>query len=181
MLIMKKITVLLSLGLLASCSSDGTSTTQKEKIITSNDFESVVGWNSNAGTIDKGRAHSGKYAIKVDQDHEFSLTFDMPLGEATPSKLKALHLKAWAFLPSEKASGILGIQIMEPGTDVKQIYGDGIKLGEAVKSYNKWVEVEKDFVLPDNITADQHVRLSLWRAGASEQVLVDDIELSIKE
>lgn len=179
---MKKITVLLSLALLASCSSDDKAgATQKEKIITFNDFESVVGWDDNVGTIDKGRAHSGKYAIKVDKDHEFSLTFDMALGEATPSKLKALHLKAWAFLPSEAAAGILGIQILEPGTNVKQVYGDGIKLGEVVKSYNKWVEVEKDFILPDNITADQHVRLSLWRAGASEQVLIDDVELSIKE
>jgi hypothetical protein len=178
---MKKIIVLLSLTVLGACSSNTEDDIPIDKIITTNDFESVIGWNANTGTIDKGRAHSGKYAIKVDQDHEFSLTYDVALGEVTPRKPRILHLKAWAFLGGYQSTGVLGIQIMEPGVDDKQVFSDGIKLIEAVKSYKKWVQISKDIVLPDNVTAAQHIRLSLWRADASDLILIDDVSLSVKE
>ncbi|GAB3861133.1 hypothetical protein GCM10028822_40140 [Hymenobacter terrigena] len=177
---MKKYIVLLSLGLLSACSSDTKSTSASgDKIITANDFESTAGWDVSPTMLDRGRAHSGKYAIKVDKDHEFSLTFDTPLGQASPTKIKTVHLEAWAFLPSDKSTGVLGVQIMDANN--QQVFGDGIKLGEVVKSHNKWVQVGQDFVLPDNITAAQHIRMSLWRADASDQVLVDDVKLSIKD
>lgn len=178
---MKKIALLLGLAGLGACSGSdtGSDSSSNDKVITANDFESAAGWNVDPNLLDKGRAHSGQYAIKVDQNHEFSLTFDSALGLVTPTKIKTIHLEAWAYLLSDKSTGILGVQIMEP-TGSEQVFGDGIKLGEEVKSYNKWVKVSKDFALPDNITAAQHVRLSLWRADATDQILVDDVRLSIK-
>ena len=62
-----------------------------------------------------------------------------------------------------------------------QLFGDGIRLGDVVKSYGKWVKVEKDIVLPETISALDHIRVSLWRADASDEVLVDDVQLSIKD
>ncbi len=152
--------------------------------ITFNNFEAGGGWSNDAirndpNLLEKGRAHSGQYAIKVDKDHEFSLTFDMALGQIQTHKFKTVHLDAWAFLPSDKATGVVGLQVMEHGTN-KEVYGDGLKLGEVVKTYNEWVPVSKDFTLPDNITLNQHLRLSLWRANASETVLLDDVKLSVK-
>ena len=177
---MKKITALLGLSLLAACSSDDNAPSVSDaKTITANDFESLAGWNVDLGMLDKGRAHSGKYAIKVNKDHEFSLTFDMVLGQATPTKIKQVHLEGWAYLPSDKAAGMLGMQIMGPNG--AQLFGDGIRLGDVVKTYGKWTKVEKDITLPDNITALDHIRMSLWRADATDEVLVDDIRLSIKE
>lgn len=176
---MKKSAALLGLVLLDACASPDNqgSHSPAGRLITANDFESA-GWNVDPALLDRGRAHSGQYAIKVDASHEFSLTFDMALGQATPAKIKAVRLEAWAFLPSDKATGVLGVQIMGGPTNGDQVFGDGIKLGEVVKSYNKWVPVSKDISLPDNITAVQHIRLSLWRAGASDVVLVDDVRLS---
>ena len=182
---MKKFTLLLSLvslGCLGACSSDNTSGgNSNERVITANDFESTAGWNVDPTLLEHGKAHSGQYAIKVDKDHEFSLTFDMALGQATPSKIKTVHLEGWAYLTSEKSSGVLGLQIMGGPTNSDMVYGDGIRLADVVKSYNKWVLVSKDITLPDNITAVQHVRISLWRADATEPVLVDDLRLTIKD
>ena len=174
--------LLLTLALMSACSSadESADNVASNKIITTNDFESVAGWGCvDLATLEHGQAHSGHYSLKVDGGHEFSLTFDMALGVATPSKIKTVRLDAWAYLPSDKATGVLGIQIMEPAGNA-QTYGEGIRLGEVVKEYGKWVKVSKDFVLPDNITAMQHLRMSLWRAGASDYVLIDDIRLSIK-
>lgn len=172
---------LLSLLSLSACSDKNSSGAANDKIITSNDFESAAGWNVDPTLLYRGRAHSGQYAIKVDGEHEFSLTFDMPLAQATPTKIKTVHLEAWALLPSDKATGQLGVQVMKPENLSEQVFGEGIQLQEVVKKYNEWVKVSKDITLPDDITPMQHLRVTLWRAGSSEQVLVDDVELSIKD
>lgn len=173
--------VLFGLTLLNSCSGDKSGSAVGEKVIMANDFESVAGWNVDPTLLDRGHAHSGQYAIKVDQTHEFSLTYDMALGLASPVKVKTVHLEAWAFLPSNKSTGVLGIQLMGGPTNSDGVFGEGIRLGEVVKKYNEWVLVSKDFTFPDNITPLEHIRLSLWRADASDRVLVDDVKLTIKE
>ncbi len=178
---MKNIAALLGLALLGACSSDNKSGTAADaKTITFNDFEAVAGWSIDPGLLDKGRAHSGQYAIKVDKDHEFSLTFDLPLGQVSPRKFRIVHLEAWAFRASEKATGFLGVQVVEPSTG-QQVFLDGIKLLDADKTPNKWVAVSKDIALPDNITSAQHLRFALWRAGSEDTVLLDDVKLSIKD
>lgn len=179
---MKNFTVLLGLALLSACSSDDKAggSTSGEKVITFNDFESSAGWNVDPGMLDRGRAHSGLYAIKADKDHEFSLTFDMALGQATPAKIKTVHLEGWAFRAGNGSTGILGVQVMDAQNPGQQTFGDGIKIGEVVKTTGKWEQISKDITLPDNITAAQHIRLSLWRADGSDAVLVDDVKLSIK-
>lgn len=172
---------LLSFALLGSCTSDkGTGLQVDENTITANDFESLAGWNNDPMALDRGRAHSGQYALKVDNNREFSLTFDSPLMVVSQRKFKTVVMEAWAYLPSERATGILGIQIVDPVTG-QQAYGDGIKLGEEVKSYKKWVPITKEFVLPSDMKTTHHIRFSLWRADATDVVLIDDFKVSIKE
>lgn len=178
---MKNFTFLLGLALLAACSSsdDKSAVEPGTTVITQNDFESLAGWNTAPTALFRGKAHSGSYALKVDQEHEFSTTFDMALGFATPTRIKTLHLEAWAMLPGQKSTGVLGIQIVDPETNA-QVHSFGIKLAEVVKARNKWEKVEADYELPATITSAQHLRLSLWRADAAEVVLVDDIKLTAK-
>jgi hypothetical protein len=148
-----------------------------------NNFEGGGGWSSDpnrndASLIMKGLAHSGQYALRVDQNHEFSLTFDLPLGKISPSKFKGVHLDAWVFMPSAKATAAIGMQIVQPDGSIA-VNGSDIKFGEAIKTYNKWVPVSTDFILPDNIIPAQHLRLFMWRADASEEALLDDVKLSL--
>ena len=182
---MKKIATLLGLSLLGACSSDNAAGPSIDaNTITFNNFESGGGWSNepnrnNPSLVAKGKAHSGQYALRVDKDHEFSLTFDMPLGQISSSKFKTVHLDAWVFMHSDKATGTIGLQIMQPDGSAA-VGGDDLKFRDVVKKYNEWVPVSKDFTLPDNITSAQHLRVFMWRADASEEVLLDDVKLSIK-
>jgi len=183
---MKKIAALLGLSLLGACSSDNaTGPAIDANTITFNNFEAGGGWSNepnrnNPSLVAKGKAHSGQYALRVDKDHEFSLTFDMPLGQISTSKFKTVHLEAWVYMASDKATGTIGLQIMKPDGG-EAVGGDDLKFRDVVKDYGKWVMVTKDFTLPDNITAAQHLRVFMWRADASEEVLLDDVKLSIKD
>ena len=145
-----------------------------------NDFESGGGWLPDPTLVAKGQAHSGQYAMVVNKDHEFSLTFNSTLGMLSPRKFKKLRLEAWAYMPNAAATGNLGIQIMDV-SDQKQVFGDGISFRTAIKEYGEWVPISKDFTMPDNITANEHLRMFLWRSDAQTEVLVDDVKLSILE
>ncbi|WP_324673407.1 hypothetical protein [Hymenobacter sp. GOD-10R] len=178
---MKNLFCVLALAsLLSSCSSDD-KLTVGANTITANDFESLVGWVGDQPTLTKTRAHSGKYALVVDKDHEFSLTFDAVLGQVSPRKLKKVHLEAWAFRPSGNARGVLGIQIVDPAENNKAVGGDGINIADEVKDFNKWVKISKDMTLPDNLVYTQHIRLFLWRGDSSDPVYIDDINFTVAD
>ncbi|MBJ6144258.1 hypothetical protein [Hymenobacter sp. BT559] len=179
---MKNTTLLLGLALLGACSSNNkeVKTTDGATVVTFNDFEAGGGWLPDPTLLAKGQAHSGQYAMIVNKDHEFSLTFNSTLGRLSPRKFKKLRLEAWAYMPDANATGNLGIQLMD-ASDQKQLYGDGISFRTTIKEYGEWVPISKEFVLPDTITANQHLRMFLWRADAQSDVLVDDVKLSIVE
>ncbi|MDJ0364271.1 carbohydrate binding domain-containing protein [Hymenobacter sp. H14-R3] len=187
---MKYLAALVGLASLGACSSkddahDTTDTTIDDKTITFNNFEAGPGWSNDPNRNDvalvtKSRAHSGQYALKVDKDHAFSLTFEMPLGQISNSKFKTVHLDAWVYMPSAQATGTIGLQIIQPQGN-ESIGGGDLKFSDVVKTYGEWVKVSKDFTMPDNITAANRLRLFMWRAGASDEVFLDDVKLSIKD
>jgi hypothetical protein len=145
--------------------------------ITRNDFEAMAGWVSDGSSLTKDHAHSGIYSIKVDKDKEFGLTYQAPLGNVSPHKLRGLAIEAWVFMPSAKANGVLGMQVIDPAQNGQQIFGEGINLGEQVKEYNKWVVVRKEIMLPANVAYTHNLKVFLWRSGATEPVYVDDLSI----
>lgn len=177
---MKNAILLLSLALLGACSADKKEVKASDgaTVVVFNDFETGGGWLSDPTLVAKGQAHSGQYAMVVNRDHEFSLTFNSTLGMLCPHRFKKLRLEAWAYMPNATATGNLTIQIRD-ASGLKLLYGDNISFRTAIKEYGKWVPVSKEFVMPDSITADQHLRMFLWRADAQTEVLVDDIKLSV--
>jgi len=164
-----------------SCGGDDDKKPANGRIVTQNDFESTAGWGVDPALLSREYAHSGVYSITVDPSHEFSLTYEAALGQISPQKFKKIHLEAWVYLQSQKGNASLGVQFTDPAQGNKAIGGEGIDLGQAVKQYNKWVLVSKDFALPDNITSANHLKVFVWRAMASQPVFVDDIRLTILE
>lgn len=165
---------------LAACSSNPELGTPGD-YITRNDFESMMGWVPDASTLTRDHAHSGQYALQVTPEHEYSLTYQAMLGNVSPHKLRGIKLEAWVYLPDEKTTGELSVQIVDPAQDNKQIFSGGINLPETVKEYGKWVQVSKDIMLPDNIAYTHNLKAFLWRAGAASTVYVDDLSIKAIE
>lgn len=177
---MKNFFFVAALASLAACSS-GDDAKVDPNVLTKTSFEEVSGWGIDPTTLTKERAHTGVYAMRVDKDHEFSLTYDVVMGKVSPRKIKKMNLHGWVFLPTDKTAAILGIQITDPDQGNKEVFGDGVKMQETVKDYNKWVEVDKDIELPATIAPTHHLKMFLWRAGAADPVYVDDLTLKVVE
>lgn len=162
---------------LAACSPSGSDQAAAGDYITRNDFESMMGWLPDATALTKEHAHSGSYATMVNPDKEFSLTYNAMLGDMSPHKLRGVTVEAWVFLSDDKGSAKLGLQVVDPDQDNKEVFGDGINLSEQVKEYNTWTKVSKEFLLPDNVTYTQRLKVFLWRSDAASPVYLDDLTI----
>ena len=163
-----------------SCSKDeqNANATNGGTVLTFNDFESLAGWVPENSTLTRENAHSGQYSIKVDPNTEFSLGYDMQLGNVTPRKPRKVRLEAQAYLFSNQSQAKLGLQISDLASG-KTILGDGIQLAEQVTKYRTWTPVSKDIEIPDSVVYSHHIKVFLWRGYFAETAYVDDIKLSI--
>ncbi len=170
----------LSLIVLAACSSD--SGKWVGDYVTTNDFESVLGWGADTNTLTKEHAHSGRFAVRTDADHEYGLTFDLPLKQASEHGLKGVTMEAWVYLPSAQANAALVLQIIDPATnELRVVHSEQVDLLAQVKSYKEWTEVQHTFRLPPGLSPDYHLRLFLWRSSSPEPVYLDDLQVKALE
>lgn len=170
---------LLMVGLVAGC-SDTKQTATRINVLTSNDFESMAGWMPESNTLTREEAHSGIYSIKVDADKEFSLGYDIELGQVTPRKPKKIKLEAWAYIESDKSQAQMGMQIADP-TSGRNIFGDGIVLTDQIKESRKWTAISKEIALPDSIISTYHIKVFLWRSYVPETAYLDDVRVLVVE
>ncbi|WBO84271.1 carbohydrate binding domain-containing protein [Hymenobacter yonginensis] len=179
---MKKLLYALLAVSMASC---GDKTAERPaNQLAGNDFESVDGWmgDNTPNSLTKEKAHSGQYALKVGPAVEYSMGYNNLLGKLSASKLRKIKVQAWVNLPNGKTEAVLVTQITDPANPAaKPIIWEAVKLTDQVKSFNKWVEVEKEITLPDNITYANKISVYLWRTGAAEPAYLDDLIISKSE
>ncbi|NVO85577.1 hypothetical protein [Hymenobacter terrestris] len=167
---------------LAACSSPSSDTAATDAgVLAHNDFESLAGWLPDESVLTKDQARSGKYAIMVDPNHEFSLTYNTLLGNLSEHKPRGLLVEAWVYLPDDKATAQLGMQVVDPDKNNEPTFSDGVALAEVVKEYKQWTKVSKEIVLPPNATYNQRVKIFLWRSNAASPVYLDDLTIKVLE
>ncbi len=166
--------------LLASCSGKGSGKV-RGTLVTQNDFESVLGWNGNAdASLTTEKAHSGKYAVRVGPANEFGYTYIQTLGKMSVPKIKTVTVSAWVWVPSAQAASNLVVAISRSPEQNTPVFYGFIPLAAEAKKYKQWREVSKTFQLPDSVQTTNMLKSYLWRAGATENVYVDDMTLSVE-
>jgi hypothetical protein len=169
---------LLALGMF-SCG--GASSSKPANELTSNDFESIDGWTGGvpSASLTKEKAHSGVYSVKVDPTIDYSLGYNNQIGKLSPVRVKKIKIHAWINLPSSQTPVTLVVEIKKPG-EPKNLLWDGVDLLKEVKpkGFNKWVEVEKTFDLPENTTFDSQLLVYMWRGSSNQPAYLDDLQIT---
>lgn len=180
---MNKAGWVLGLGLLSACHSDPAQGTYVGDIITRTDFEDLLGWGADPAALSRDRAHSGRYAMFVGPSREYSLTYRLPLRDASVHTIKAVEIDAWVYLPSPKAAVSLNVQLGRAiaGGDPNPIYEEQLALLDQVHEFGKWTQIHRTFVLPENVPGESELRIFLWRQSSPEPVYLDDLQVKARE
>jgi hypothetical protein len=175
--------LLTGLAGLTACSGDPRAGQYVGDIITAIDFEQLAGWGSTDLTaLTQQQAHSGRMATFVGPGREFSLTYHLPLGQASVHTLKAVEVDAWVYLPSGKADALLAIQVQHAPVDSGAILYDAqLRLLDQVHAFGSWQRVHKVFILPWDLPGDAELRIFLWRSASAEPVYLDDLTVKARE
>lgn len=176
---MKKLLYVFLAAGMASC---GDKTAEMpDNQLASNDFESLDGWigDNSMPSLTKEKAHSGRYSVKVDPANEFSVGYSNLLGKLSTSRLRKIKIHAWVNIPNATSQAVLVTQLTDPSSPTAStILWEGIKLSDQVKSYDKWVEVEKEIALPDKVTYANKIAVYLWRTATPGTAFIDDITIT---
>ena len=180
LLLARRLAVGAGAALLAACSS-GEEGNWVGDYVTVNDFEALRGWGIDGNSLTRDHAHSGQYATFVSPEREYSLTFDLPLNQASVHTLKGVTVEAWVYLPSPQAAASLEVQVQLPGAENHQGFAGSIKLTDQVKEGAKWTRVRQEFAFPAGLPGEAHLRIFLWRNASSQPVYLDDLKVKALE
>jgi hypothetical protein len=168
------------LGLLAACSGSDAGKWVGD-YVTFNDFEAVRGWAPDASSITRDHAHSGQCATFVAPGHDYGMTYDQPLSEASVHTLKGVVVEAWVYLPNPKDEASLEVQVQLPGGDNRKAFEGSLRLPDQVTEGAKWTKVSKEFAFPAGLPGDAHLRIFMWRNSSQEAVYLDDLRVKALE
>lgn len=162
---------------LVSC---GGSSDKPKGLLIENDFEAMDGWANGCtnASLNKEKAHSGAYSVKVNPGLDFSMGYSNQLGKLSSTSMRKVTVHAWVHVPNDKAPAVLVTEVKNPGQD-KSVFWDGmdmVKEGKA-KGFNKWIEVEKTYDLPESTNYNSQLLVYMWRGSSSQPVYMDDVQL----
>ncbi|MBG8554412.1 hypothetical protein [Hymenobacter guriensis] len=148
-----------------------------EEPLVHTDFDSLVGWVPDAATLRTEQAHSGSYAVRVDEGHEFGLTCNRMLGEASSRRLLGVHVEAWAYRTGEAGGARLGIIVSDPTTNTN-VVDAGVDLEAQLPKPGQWYRVQEDITFPPTVQYQHRLTTFLWRSAASAPVYLDDLTIT---
>ncbi|WP_345054527.1 hypothetical protein [Hymenobacter glaciei] len=171
------------LAVAAGCSSAPETGQWVGDLVTASDYEAVAGWVPGATSLSRDHAHSGRFADRIDAEHTFGLTFQLPLNQASVHALRGLDVEAWTYFSSLKSGGALQVQVWAhgPGQDAKPLYEEQLNLREQVTDSCHWTQVHRRFTLPDNLPGDANLRLFIWGNPSTKPVYFDDLRVKALE
>lgn len=168
---------LLATGLAGCQPRDGRPET-KQRVLMHTSFEELVGWAPELPpTLTTEKAHSGKYALRVDGQHPYSPSFRTELAQLVTHRPRRFTLSAWVWVPSFKDDAVFVMAISDPGNPDHPVYSKNLFMTTS-GPFGAWKQVSRDFDLPINVYSKSLITIYLWNSGASAPVYADDVQLT---
>lgn len=150
-----------------------------ERELLSADFEKLAGWlpPPPAGLTTE-KAHSGRYAIRVDPEHPYSITYRAPLGRLSPHhRPRRVTLSAWVWVPGPEGDARLVAAVYAASDPDHPFFSKNVFLTDS-GPFKAWKQVSRSLDLPDNIDSNSQLEIYLWNGGSSVPVYADDLQLT---
>jgi len=164
--------------LVGSCKPrEGREEVRERKLMYSS-FEELPSWHeSPPATLVTDKAHTGRYAIRVDAASPYSPTYRVRLGALSKHRPRRLTVSAWVWVPGSEDDALLVAAITNPTDPDHPIFTKNVFLTDS-GPFQKWKKVSRSLDLPREIHADYELVLYLWYGNAQHPVYLDDITLT---
>ena len=169
---------LLLLLTMAGCQPrDGRAET-KQRVLMHTGFEELLGWAPEVSpTLTTEKAHSGKFAVRVDSRYQYSPSFRTELGQLCSHRPRRFTLSAWVWVPSFKDDAVFVLSLANPADPDHPFYSKNVYLTTS-GPFQEWKQVSRDFDLPETINSKTLLTIYLWNSSAGAPVYTDDWQLT---
>jgi hypothetical protein len=132
-------------------------------------------------TLNKDTVFEGKFALRMDEAHPYSTTFEMPFNKITSKDHAWLRAEVMVFpvAPIDENSASLVITFQHKGEN----YGyraKSISLKEYAMKTGTWNKMSMDYLTPEVRSTDDSVKIYFWLQGKNP-VLIDNLKIDIFE
>ena len=142
-------------------------------------FEELPGWAPEVHpSITTEKVHSGKFAVRVDAEYPYSMSYRIELGKLCPThRPRRFTLNAWVWVPRYQDDAVIVVAINNPDDPEHPVFSKSVYLTDS-GPYQQWKRVSRDLDLPSGIHANSRLTIYLWRSSATEPVYADDFQLT---
>jgi hypothetical protein len=150
----------------------------RERLVFTEDFEHLDGWLPDATSLTTERAHSGRYAVKVDKEHPYSLTYRLVFGKTFTQRPRLLRLSAWVWVHGAADDARLLTAITPPDPNAPALSTTPIYVADNWP-YRRWTHVSRDIVIPPpGYPSSSNLVIYLWNLDTKHPVYADDWTLT---
>ena len=172
---------LVGLGMLlviAGCGYHANPDDVREYVVFANDFEHMAGWlPENAPALSTERAHSGRYSVRVDKEHPYSLTYRLTVGKAFSRRPHRMRLSAWVWVAGADDNAQLVFTLGLPAPNTPPLFSTRLFLADNWP-YKRWTHLSRDIDLPPEFPSQSQLNVYLWHCTAQDAVFADDWQLT---
>jgi len=123
--------------------------------------------------------HSGKSALRMDREHQFSPGFEAGFAELTTRDHAWLRAGLWVFPLREVTANTASLVItFEHNGENYNYCASGIEFPEYQVKAGQWNYISLDYLTPEVRSIHDKVKVYFWLQG-SNPVLIDDFKIEI--
>lgn len=170
--------LLAAAGLLAASCNSRSGPRQRELAHT--DFEGFKGWApALLPNLATEKAHSGKFSIRVDPQHQYSATFRAELGQLVSHRPRRITLGAWVWVPSFLDDASFVVAISNPSDPDHPVFRKEVFLNDS-GPFEAWKWVSRDLNIPMDMYFSSRSQLIVYLLAKNTQsaVYADDLLLT---
>jgi hypothetical protein len=138
------------------------------------DFDDMKPWLSGSDAISEGMARSGRYALHVGPDKEFSMTWEHSLADLRTKGYSTAKASIWMNCP-DSAGQIQWVASITSPAGINYEWKSVFISKYTVKDGRGWKKAVIEFSLPSN-APDAKLKIYGWSPN-KEKAIIDDFEL----